>query len=182
MRTLKNKVDLQIRSILEMADRMIVISEEGFVSCDDDGCLLLNGTVRECAYRLRDAAEREQKVHGTKGSGDVGQAKRTAGEKSDDASITAQVKSVLLTHRSTSSMKTGAETRNGQVTLTGSARNAAGKSLVTRLVTDIRGVTSVKNRMKLEAAKAKSRGGSLPGRAGPHHSAPQPGTTKGAAP
>jgi len=62
---LKNKSDVQIGAILEIADRMIAVSEEGFVSCDDDGCLLLNGMVRECAYRLRDAAERERHVHGT---------------------------------------------------------------------------------------------------------------------
>ena len=66
---MKDNPDMQIRSILEMADRMIVISEEGFVSCDDDGCLLLNGMVRECAYRLRDAAELEQRVHGARRKG-----------------------------------------------------------------------------------------------------------------
>ena len=55
-----------MQSILEMAERMVVISERGFASCDDDGCLLLNGMVRECAYRLRDAAERELDVHGKK--------------------------------------------------------------------------------------------------------------------
>lgn len=66
---MKSKSDVQISSILEMADRMIVISEQGFLSCDDDGCLLLNGMVRECAYRLRDAAELERKVHGTKTKG-----------------------------------------------------------------------------------------------------------------
>ena len=63
---LKNKADLQISSILKMADRMIVISEKGFGSCADDGCLLLNGLVRECAYRLRDAAELERQVHVTR--------------------------------------------------------------------------------------------------------------------
>jgi hypothetical protein len=55
--------DVQIRSVLEMAERMIVISEQGFGFCDDDGCLLLNGLIRECAYRIRDAAEDESKVH-----------------------------------------------------------------------------------------------------------------------
>lgn len=63
---MSNNPDAQIRSIIELADRMIVISEQGFVSCDDDGCLLLNGMVRESAYRLRDAAEQERKVHATK--------------------------------------------------------------------------------------------------------------------
>ena len=60
---MKQKPSVQISSILELADRMIAISEQGFGSCDDDGCLLLNGLVRECAYRLRDAAELERKVH-----------------------------------------------------------------------------------------------------------------------
>jgi len=82
-------------------------------------------------------------------------AKRTAGEKMDDASVTAQVKMALLTHRSTSSMKTRVETRDGVVTLTGIARNEAEKSLVTKLVTDIRGVTSVKNEMTVEEAMTK---------------------------
>lgn len=64
----KNNADVQIASVLEMSNRMLVVSEEGFRSCDDDGCLLLNGLVRECAYRLRDAAERERQVHGTQGN------------------------------------------------------------------------------------------------------------------
>jgi hypothetical protein len=68
-RKLRHKSDVQIISILEMADRMIVMSEQGFVCCDDDGCLLLNGMVRECAYRLRDAAELERKVHQIKAKG-----------------------------------------------------------------------------------------------------------------
>lgn len=66
MRELKKKVDGQIRSILEVTERMIVISEKGFATCDDDGCLLLNGMVRECAYRLRDAAELERTIHAEK--------------------------------------------------------------------------------------------------------------------
>lgn len=68
-RALKNKADVQIGSILELADRMIAISEHGFRCCEDDGCLLLNGLVRECGYRLRDAAKMERKVHETKMQG-----------------------------------------------------------------------------------------------------------------
>jgi len=82
-------------------------------------------------------------------------AERTEGVKMDDASITAQVKTALLTHRSTSSVKTKVETRHGEVTLTGIAKNAAEKSLVTKLVTDIQGVTSVKNEMTVEATKTE---------------------------
>src|ERR1035437_10390779 len=69
----------------------------------------------------------------------------TIGETIDDASITAQVKSALLTHRSTSAQKT----TDGVVTLSGIAKNAAEKSLVTKLVTDIDGVKSVINNMTI---------------------------------
>lgn len=72
---------------------------------------------------------------------------RTVGEKMDDASITAQVRTALLTHHSTSSFKTTVEVRDGEVTVTGIAANAAEKSLVSKLVCDIHGVSEVKNRM-----------------------------------
>ncbi len=74
----------------------------------------------------------------------------TVGDKIDDASITAQVKSTLLAHRSTSALKTKVETTDGVVTVSGVAKNAAEKSLVTKLVTDINGVISVVNNMTIE--------------------------------
>jgi osmotically-inducible protein OsmY len=73
----------------------------------------------------------------------------TIGDKIDDASITAQVKSSLLSHHSTSAMHTGVTTTDGVVTLTGIAKNDAEKSLVTKLTTDINGVTSVINNMTI---------------------------------
>ena len=72
---MKNDPDNQIRSILEMAERMIVISDEGLLSSVDDGCLLLNGMVREYAYRLRDAADLERKIHSKTGKSDGGKAR-----------------------------------------------------------------------------------------------------------
>jgi hyperosmotically inducible periplasmic protein len=74
---------------------------------------------------------------------------QTIGEKIDDASITAQVKSSLLAHRSTSAVKTKVETTDGVVTVSGIAKNAAEKSLVTKLVTDINGVNKVINNMTI---------------------------------
>ncbi len=75
---------------------------------------------------------------------------RTAGEKIDDASITAQVKMALLFHRSTSAIDTKVVTKNGVVTLSGMAKNTAEKDLVTKLVDDVNGVKSVKNRMTVK--------------------------------
>lgn len=76
-------------------------------------------------------------------------ADETLSEKIDDASITAQVKSSLLSHRSTSALKTKVATQDGIVTLTGIAKNDAEKSLVTKLVSDITGVLSVENKMTI---------------------------------
>jgi osmotically-inducible protein OsmY len=73
----------------------------------------------------------------------------TMGDKIDDASITAQVKSSLLSHHSTSALHTTVSTTDGVVTLSGIAKNDAEKSLVTKLVTDINGVTSVINNMTI---------------------------------
>lgn len=70
--------------------------------------------------------------------------------KIDDASITAQVKMVLVNHRSTSAINTSVTTKRGVVTLTGKATNASEKDLVTKLVSDIHGVKSVKNQMTIE--------------------------------
>ena len=73
----------------------------------------------------------------------------TLGDKIDDASITAQVKSSLLSHHSTSALHTSVSTTDGVVTLGGIAKNNAEKSLVTKLTTDINGVISVINNMTI---------------------------------
>ena len=80
----------------------------------------------------------------------------TVGEKIDDASVTAQVKASLLSHRSTSALKTKVETTDGVVTLSGIAKNAAEKSLVTKLASDVNGVSSVVNNMTIDTTLSKN--------------------------
>ncbi|NVN91209.1 MAG: BON domain-containing protein, partial [Desulfuromonadales bacterium] len=75
---------------------------------------------------------------------------RTVGETIDDASITAQVKLTLLYHRSTSAINTSVATRDGVVTLSGKAGNAAELDLASKLAGDIYGVKDVKNLMTVE--------------------------------
>lgn len=70
---------------------------------------------------------------------------RSAGEQLDDASIAGQVRTALLTHRSTGALKLQVGVRDGTVTLTGVAGNAAEKSLAGKLVGDTQGVTGVEN-------------------------------------
>jgi osmotically-inducible protein OsmY len=74
----------------------------------------------------------------------------TIGEHIDDASITSQVKYALLTHRSTSAIKTKITTTDGAVVISGEASNDAEKSLVGKLATSVRGVKSVDNNMTVK--------------------------------
>lgn len=78
----------------------------------------------------------------------------TIGEIVDDASITAQVRMALLTHRSTNAFKTTVTTTDGIVTLGGEANNVAEQDLVTKLVNDINGVKSVVNKMTVKPASS----------------------------
>ncbi|RJP79603.1 MAG: BON domain-containing protein [Desulfobacteraceae bacterium] len=68
-------------------------------------------------------------------------------ESIDDASITAMVKSTLLYHRSTSTLKTTVETKDGVVSLGGKAGNATVRDLTTKIVNDVHGVNKVINNM-----------------------------------
>ncbi|MHB8882813.1 MAG: BON domain-containing protein [Thermodesulfovibrionales bacterium] len=68
----------------------------------------------------------------------------------DDASISAQVRTSLLLHRSTSVLRTRVVTRNGVVTLSGKAANTAEIDLVSKLVRDVKGVKSINNQMTVE--------------------------------
>ena len=73
----------------------------------------------------------------------------TLGEKIDDASITAQIKVALLSHRSTSAISTHVSTSEGVVTVSGIAKNEAEKVPVSKLANDVNGVTSVVNNMTI---------------------------------
>jgi hyperosmotically inducible periplasmic protein len=75
----------------------------------------------------------------------------TMGEKIDDASITTQVKYALLTHKSTSALKTKVSTNDGEVLVTGEANTDAEKALVTKLAEDVRGTKSVNNKMSVKS-------------------------------
>ena len=74
----------------------------------------------------------------------------TLGEKIDDASITSQVKYALISHKSTSALKTKVTTTDGVVVVSGVAATDAEKSLVTKLAQDVRGVKSVTNNMTVK--------------------------------
>ncbi len=120
-----------------------------------DGIVTLSGEASSLAQKEL-TTEYAQDVEGVKAvknemtiAKTPGEPVETIGEKIDDASITAQVKMSLMSHRSTSALKTKVATTDGVVTLSGTAKNAAEKSLVTKLVTGIDGVNSVINNMTI---------------------------------
>jgi osmotically-inducible protein OsmY len=55
----------------------------------------------------------------------------------------------LLYHRSTSALDTKVETNDGAVTLSGKAKNASEKDLITKFAKDVHGVKSVNNQMTI---------------------------------
>jgi osmotically-inducible protein OsmY len=75
----------------------------------------------------------------------------TMGEVVDDASITTQVKYALLTHGSTSALKTKITTTDAVVSISGEADSDAEVALVTKLAQDIRGVKGVSNTMTVKS-------------------------------
>jgi hyperosmotically inducible protein len=76
---------------------------------------------------------------------------QTVSDTIDDASITSQVKYALLSHDSTSALKTHITTTEGVVAITGEADSDAEKSLVTKLAQDVRGTKSVTNDMTVKS-------------------------------
>ena len=127
-----------------------------------DGIVTLRGDALSAAQRDL-TAEYAKDVEGVKGINNemtvpqtanttqtVGRKIQIAGEKIDDASITAQVKMTLLYHRSTSALKTKVETNDGVVTMYGKAGSIAEKDLAGKFAGDVNGVKGVRNRMTIE--------------------------------
>jgi osmotically-inducible protein OsmY len=117
-----------------------------------DGMVTLSGTAsNEAQKELTGIYARE--IDGVKSVKNdlVIKEQPTMAEKMDDASITSQVRYALLSHKSTSALKTKVTTNEGIVVITGEAANEAEKSLVSKLTKDIRGVKSVSNNMTIKA-------------------------------
>lgn len=149
---------LKVKSALAMHRSLSVFSTQVAMK---EGVVTLKGEASSQAQKEL-ATEYAKDVEGIKGVNNE-MTVSTAPEKPaqtilemiDDASITAQVRVALLSHRSTSALTTKVNTLAGVVTVSGKAANQAEKDLVTKLVTDINGVTSVVNSMTVEPAVSK---------------------------
>ena len=70
-------------------------------------------------------------------------------KKIDDTAITDEAKSSMMFHNSVNNVVTQIGTTNGAVTISGIAKSEAQKSRITKLATNISGVTSVINNMTI---------------------------------
>ncbi len=61
------KCNSHIKRAFELARELTILADEGEADSGDDGCVLLYGVVRDCAYKVRNQAEREKKDHERRG-------------------------------------------------------------------------------------------------------------------
>jgi len=60
-----------IQEALEVARELIILADVGEADAEDNGCEILYGTVRDCAYRIRRQAKCEREAHEAKGLWDA---------------------------------------------------------------------------------------------------------------
>jgi len=66
-----NACNEHIVEVLEMARQLLILADMGDLDSEDDGCGVLYGVVRDCAYKIRAQAERERNAHKIRGIWDV---------------------------------------------------------------------------------------------------------------
>jgi osmotically-inducible protein OsmY len=84
----------------------------------------------------------------------VGAQDRTIGEKVDDATITASVKTKLVSERAKNMVAVNVDTQNSVVHLQGTVPTLEDRFQAERLARATKGVVDVKNDLKLETAAA----------------------------
>jgi len=45
-----------------MARRLTALADDVDATCDGDGCSVMSGVIRDCAYKIRNRAEQEREV------------------------------------------------------------------------------------------------------------------------
>lgn len=64
---MSHRCNEQIQKSLIMAWILMVLADEGESFMEDDGCGVLFGVLRDCAYKIRGEAEREREAHKARG-------------------------------------------------------------------------------------------------------------------
>lgn len=67
---LKRRCNKHVRESLELTRKMIILADKADLDSEDDGCRVLYGMIRDCAYKIRARAESEREAHKKKGAWD----------------------------------------------------------------------------------------------------------------
>jgi len=62
-----DRCEQHIREALGLAQRLQTLAEEGVADSSDDGCMMLYGVVRDCAFQITAEANRERERHLARG-------------------------------------------------------------------------------------------------------------------
>jgi hyperosmotically inducible periplasmic protein len=107
-------------------------------------------TSRAAKEETQDAAARARA--NAKNAGDsTKEMGASAADKVDDAMITTKVKAGLAADKDLSAIRIDVDTKDGVVTLTGPAPSASAREQATELAKNVKGVTSVNNKLAVKA-------------------------------
>ena len=56
-----------VKRALEAAQELHVLADQAEERCGDDGCSVVCGVIRDCAYKIKGTAEREMILHRRRG-------------------------------------------------------------------------------------------------------------------
>jgi hypothetical protein len=56
-----------IEKSLAISRQLTILADQGEAQGHDDGCAVLVGVIRDCAYKIRGRAEQEREVHRLRG-------------------------------------------------------------------------------------------------------------------
>lgn len=59
--------NLNIVEALRLAEKLLLLAEKGMAEAEDDSCVVMYGVIRDCGYKIRLLAEREQGRHDSSG-------------------------------------------------------------------------------------------------------------------
>jgi osmotically-inducible protein OsmY len=118
-----------------------------------DGAVTLSGVVLDESH-IALAQETVAGLPGVKSVDNRLKVKAETSTRTNDAWLTAKVKSTLLFHRSVSAATTEVDTKESVVTLRGAADSQAQKDLTTEHVKDVEGVKGVNNEMTVSSNPA----------------------------
>jgi len=57
------KCNSNVKKAIELAKKLLILSNDGMADSEDDSCRVLYGIIRDCSYRIHSQAVREQKSH-----------------------------------------------------------------------------------------------------------------------